>query len=71
MIKIKDQKTLDILTPGSLVFYQFFYDGWNNFLAEKFQDGKWYVGDNIDGFDEVEPSTPCYLIFWEGRVVGG
>ena len=59
MKKIETDEELNELPAGSVVFYSVFYDGMNHLLAEKFNDGDWYAGDNVDGFDNIEPSTPC------------
>ena len=59
-ISIEKKETLDDLDTGSIVIYGVLYDGYNHFVAQKNKDGKWYVGDYIDGFVEVE-LYPEYL----------
>lgn len=74
MIPIKDKKTLDFLDPGSVVYYRLqLTDGLIHYLAQKDDEGKWHVGDFVEGFSEVvlDPEHyPIHLVYWHGRVVG-
>lgn len=67
MEKIRKPEELDALSSGDVVYYNLFYDGMIHGLAEKFGDGKWYMGDHYDGFHEVVPIFPCYVVFRDGR----
>ena len=69
MIQVFYDEDLEQLPAGSVVYYSFYYDGNNHLLAEKFNDGKWYAGNTVEGFESVEPPTPCYLIYKDGRPV--
>ena len=63
MRAIQTYEELNALPPGSVVYYTVFYDGLNHLLAEKFNDGVWYSGDTVDGFEPVKVCLTCYLIF--------
>lgn len=68
MRKVFSKGELDLLYPGSVVYYNFRYDGIiYHRLAEKLNTGEWVdIDDPVDANDEyvyLSPIVPCWLVF--------